>query len=173
MVSELFCLSVTSLFVMLGRRLYRRRSCARHRSDGISRYVTDTIALNRDVLDGTQRACIVALTPTAGIRKVGRFRLELSCDLPVMFPLIYFPEGINPTTGALNSSPGDAPTRLDTPEQHFVTSGIIRDSTMTIAHSNRGRSLSNGDSMWLLVKPFVYADGHIVYANVTYSIAFG
>jgi hypothetical protein len=157
---------------MFARRLYRRRSF-RRRSYGISRYVTDTVAFQKEVVEATARACIVAPTPTAGIRKVRRFRLELSTSIPTMFALVYFPEGIDPAQAILNAMAGNDPTSLYTPEQHVLTSGIIRDSVMTIARSSRGRSLSNGDQIVLLWRPFALAGNPILCAKVTYSIAFG
>jgi hypothetical protein len=81
---------------MLGRRIFRRRFY-RRRLLGVSRYVTDTVAFSRPVEDGTLRVCVVAPTPTAGIRKVRSFRCELSCDIPVMFALVYFQRVLIPT----------------------------------------------------------------------------
>jgi hypothetical protein len=156
---------------MFGRRLYRRRSF-RRRSYGISRYVTDTIAFQRPVTGATNRICLVSETSTAGIREVRRFPLELSTNIPVMFALIYFPEGIDPENGTLNASAGDSPTSLYTPEQHIPTSGIIRDSPMTIARATRGRSLSNRDSVFLLWRPFALQGEHQLQGKVTYSIGF-
>jgi hypothetical protein len=158
---------------MFGCRLYRRRSFARRRSYGISRYVTDTVALSRETIDGTQKVCVVAATPTAGIRKVRNFRLRLSCESTCMFALVYFPEGIDPLASTLNSSPGNNPTSLYTPEQHVLTSGILDAAGITVARAARGRSLSNGDHVWLLFRPFDYDQGPPVYAKVTYAIAFG
>jgi hypothetical protein len=62
---------------------------------------------------------------------------------------------------------------LCTPEQHVLTSGIIRDGAMTIARSTRGRSLSNGDSIWLLARLFSAPGASTLTYEVTFSVAFG
>jgi hypothetical protein len=90
----------------------------------------------------------------AGVRKVKNFRLEVSCLINVAFALVYFPEGINPTTAKLNEALPNAPASLYTPEQHILTSGICRDNTRTIARAFGSRSLSNNDTVYLLVRPF-------------------
>jgi hypothetical protein len=92
---------------------------------------------------------VIAPTTTPGVRKVRGFRLELTCAQPCIFALINFPEGIATETAQLNKSTGDMPSSLYTPEQHIITSGILRDSALTIARSRRGRSLANGDSVFL------------------------
>jgi hypothetical protein len=165
---------VSSLFIMYGRRLYRRRTFVRRRGYGISRYVTDTIAFNREIpQDASARVCVIAPTTTAGVRKVRGFRLELTCAQPCMFALIYFPEGIQPTTANLAKSTADLPTSIYTPEQHIITSGILRDSSLTLARSRRGRSLANGDSIWLLARLFEDADQIQLYAKIPFAVAFG
>jgi hypothetical protein len=159
---------------MYGRRLYRRRSFARRRSYGISRYVTDTIAFSREIPEGqTSHVCVIAPTTTAGVRKVRGFRLELTCADPCMFALIYFPEGIPPLTAELAKSVADMPTSIYTPEQHIITSGILRDSSLTLARSRRGRSLANGDSIYLLARLFDDAANVQIYAKITFAVAFG
>jgi hypothetical protein len=170
----LFAMPVSSLFIMYGRRIYRRRSFARRRGYGISRYVTDTIAFNRPLpADSTEKVCVIAPTVTAGVRKVRGFRLELTCANPCMFALIYFPEGISTDTAQLVKSTALLPTSIYTPEQHIITSGILRDSSLTIARSRRGRSLANGDSIYLLARLFENADDIQLYAKITFAVAFG
>jgi hypothetical protein len=121
---------------MYGRRLYRRRSFTRHRRYGMSRYVTDIIAFDRELPNAaTGKVCVIAPTSTAGVRKVRGFRLELTCAQPCMFALIYFPEGISTDNAQLNTTPAEMPTSLYTPERHIITSGILRDSALTIARS--------------------------------------
>jgi hypothetical protein len=90
-----------------------------------------------------------------------------------MFALIYFPEGISTDTAALNKSTETIPTSLYSPEQHVLTSGIVRDNSLTVARSSRGRSLSNGDSVWLLARLFSAEGATSITAKVTFSIAFG
>jgi hypothetical protein len=159
---------------MYGRRLYRRRAFARRRGYGISRYVTDTIAFNRALPEAsTGRVCVIAPTPTAGVRKVRGFRLELTCASPCMFALIYFPESIPTDNAELSKSTAVLPTSIYTPEQHIITSGILRDSSLTIARSRRGRSLANGDSIWLLARLFEDEADVQLYAKITFAVAFG
>jgi hypothetical protein len=159
---------------MYGRRLYRRRSFARRRGYGISRYVTDTIAFDRELPEAaTLKTCVIAPTVTAGVRKVRGFRLELTCARPCMFALIYFPEGIATANAELAKTVADLPTSLYTPEQHIITSGILRDSALTLARSRRGRSLANGDSIWLLARLFEEEANVQLYAKITFTVAFG
>jgi hypothetical protein len=90
-----------------------------------------------------------------------------------MFALIYFPEGISIDTAQLVKSTATLPTSIYTPEQHIITSGILRDSSLTLARSRRGRSLANGDSIWLLARLFEDADQIQLYAKITFAVAFG
>jgi hypothetical protein len=86
---------------------------------------------------------------------------------------IYLPEGISPSNANLAKSTADMPTSIYTPEQHIITSGILRDSSLTLACSRRGRSLANGDSIYLLSRLFDDAANVQIYAKITFAVAFG
>jgi hypothetical protein len=164
---------------MFARRSYRRRSFRRRSTFGMSRYVTDSIALSQPLkvnepTSNTSCFCVVAGIAMAGVRKVKNFRLEISCPVTIAFALVYFPEGIAPTSAKLNESVPETPASLYTPEQHVMTSGICRDNTMTVSKVYGARSLSNNDTIFLLCRPFVAPpEGTSVTARVTFSIAFG
>jgi hypothetical protein len=93
--------------------------------------------------------------------------------LMVGWNTLYFPEGISTDNAQLNKSTAQLPTSIYTPEQHIITSGILRDSSMTLARSRRGRSLANGDSIWLLARLFEDEADVQLYAKVTFAVAFG
>jgi hypothetical protein len=114
----------TSFIFMFARR-FRRRSFRRRGTFGLSRYVTDSIALSQKLLENeatsnTSAFCVVAGITMAGVRKVRNFRLEISCPVNIAFALVYFPEGIAPKSAKLNESLPDSPSSLYTPEQHAV-----------------------------------------------------
>jgi hypothetical protein len=166
---------------MFARR-FRRRSFRRRGTFGLSRYVTDSIALSQklkedEATSNTSAFCVVAGITMAGVRKVRKvrnFRLEISCPLNIAFALVYFPEGIAPKSAKLNESLPDSPSSLYTPEQHVMCSGICRDNTLTISRAFGSRSLSNNDTIFLLVRPFTSpGDTTFVTARITFAIAFG
>jgi hypothetical protein len=163
---------------MFARR-FRRRSFRRRGTFGLSRYVTDSIALSQklqenEATSNTSAFCVVAGITMAGVRKVRNFRLEISCPVNIAFALVYFPEGIAPKSAKLNESLPDSPSSLYTPEQHVMSSGICRDNTLTISRAFGSRSLSNNDTIFLLVRPFTSpGDNTFVTARITFAIAFG
>jgi hypothetical protein len=137
-------------------RRFRRRSFSRRQQFGLSRFVTDTIAFSPKFTSSDQ-ADTNAFAVVPGIAMAGvriSFRFELSLPNPLAFALIYFPEGINPETTSLTESKPETPSRLYTPEQHIMTSGLVPDNVLTIAASFRTRSLAHNDTMHLLARPF-------------------
>jgi hypothetical protein len=158
---------------MFARRFRRRGTF------GLSRYVTDSIALSQKLSENEPTStpaafCVVAGIAMAGVRKVRNFRLEISCPVNIAFVLVYSPEGIAPKNAKLNESLPDAPSSLYTPEQHVMTSGICRDNTLAISKAYGSRALSNNDTIFLLVRPFVGpGENTFVTARITFAIAFG
>jgi hypothetical protein len=163
---------------MFARR-FRRRSFRRRGTFGLSRYVTDSVALSQKLSESeptanTSAFCIVAGIAMAGVRKVRNFRLEISCPVNIAFALVYFTEGIAPKNAKLNESLPDSPSSLYTPEQHVMSSGICRDNALTISRAYGSRSLANNDTIFLLVRPFATPGENVfVTARVTFAIAFG
>jgi hypothetical protein len=154
---------------MARRRIVRRSAPSSAR---VLRYVYDSICGSHAIsVEGTDRAIIVPAANITGVRRVRGFTLKLSVSLPVIYALVYVPEGINAEGISLNISDPTVATSVYTPEQHIILSGCATTDMYPVRYFG-SRNLSSGDAVYLLTRSVSATEAGAMIYTVTYYIAF-
>jgi hypothetical protein len=154
---------------MARRRIVRRSVPSSAR---VLRQVCDSIHVSRIfAVDATDRAIIVPAANITGVRRIQDFTLKLSAASPLVYALVYVPEGINAEGVSLNISEPSAATSVYTPEQHIILSGVVS-GDMYPARYFGSRNLASGDAVYLLTRAVDAKEAGALIYTVTYYIAF-
>lgn len=110
-------------------------------------------------------AVIVSAVNSQGMRKAKNFTIKLTCatNAPIVWALVYVPQGQNPSTMGVGSSTN--PVSLYEPNQNVIMAGTLP-VTMTpsggtgtttsfspqISRTRLARNLNSGDSIYLVCR---------------------
>jgi hypothetical protein len=105
----------------------------------------------------TKRFSVVPTAAIYGMRKAKNFDIYImhgaadATDPPILWALLYIPEGVSTAGITLNAGDGTVYTSLYEPNQHIIVSGIADQTGITRAFSPLARNLNSGDQVILVL----------------------
>lgn len=160
-------------------RRYTRRSYRRNYYRSASQkyqFVPFSVTQNFPSSNVGMRQCIVPSSTVSGIRKVKNFNLNFvtSSEWPLLYAVVYIPDGANPDTLVPNINSGTSPNNfveLFAANQWVVQCGSISQGAQNRSYTRLARNLNNGDSVWLFVWRVNIDDTTEISVNTTGSYA--
>jgi hypothetical protein len=147
------------------RRLRRRRFSRPVRT---ARYSSETTHIYDllTIIQGqapTVPALLVPGSNAQGVRKAKNLTVKFvttTLHVPLIFAVVYVPEGVNPGTLTLSVGTPSAPLSLYEPAQNVIMYGqlVTQPQSPQQFHTRLARNLQSNDSIYLLLRPLVKYD---------------
>lgn len=170
-------------------RRYRRRYARVSRPLKTVKYSNETVNCGNYItkqaevpLSGTSWLAMVPPISSQGMRKCKNFTLhiETQAPFPVLFALVYVPQGNEPqnlNVGTFNNTADNSGTVSSyEPNQNVILSGIVKtDSPQLTFRTRLARNLNSGDGIALVYRSLVNdpdPGSWIIFATLNYAITY-
>ena len=138
----------------------------------------DKIPANGALVLSQNQAPVISAIAAQGMRKVKNISLNLqtNCQVPIVWALVYIPQGQNPSTLNFGQAPNSV--SLYEPAQNVIMSGTVYvNSAQQTWRTRLARNLNSGDCIAFIFKQLIgvpqeHANDYVMFVQANYAITY-